>query len=158
MIDPIAKWIASGFGSGYANVAPGTFGSLAALIFWWLLFEVGVLETSGATVVLLASTTVIGFIAITICVRGLETGADPQWIVIDEWAGLYIALLGLSPSNWVLVLVAFVFFRAFDSLKTGPVSLAESLPKAWGIMGDDLVAGVMTAIVVLGLKSALGTL
>ncbi len=154
MIDRIAKWIASGFGSGYANVAPGTFGSLAALIFWWLLFQIGTLEATSAAMFLVVITTLVGFLAVALCVRKLGAGVDPQWIVIDEWAGLYIALLGLTPSNWGLVLVAFIFFRAFDALKTGPVAWAESLPKAFGIMADDLVAGIMTTIVIYGLRLA----
>jgi phosphatidylglycerophosphatase A len=155
MIDLIAKWIASGFGSGYANVAPGTFGSFAALFFWWLLFQIGALDAANAAVVPLVITTAVGFLAVAWCVRNLDAGADPQWIVIDEWAGLYIALLGLTPGSWGLVLAAFIFFRAFDALKTGPVAWAESLPKAFGIMADDLVAGIMAAIVIWGLRLAI---
>ena len=155
MIDPIAKWIASGFGSGYSNVAPGTFGSFAALVFWWLLFQIGALEATNGAVFLLVITTIVGFLAVALCVRKLDAGVDPQWIVIDEWAGLYIALLGLTPGNWALVLLAFIFFRAFDALKTGPVAWAESLPKASGIMADDLVAGIMTAILIWGVRLAI---
>ena len=73
---------------------------------------------------------------------------SPQWIVIDEWAGLFIALVGLQPSQWLLVLVAWISFRFFDVSKIGPVGVAERLPGAIGIMGDDVVAGVLAGAVV----------
>jgi phosphatidylglycerophosphatase A len=71
-----------------------------------------------------------------------EGGEDPQWIVIDEWAGVCIALIGADPRNLLGVLGALVMFRIFDIVKPGPVSWAEDLPGAWGIMADDVIAGV----------------
>jgi phosphatidylglycerophosphatase A len=147
-IDSLAKWVASGFGSGFAVVAPGTFGSVAALIFWLLQFSLGLLPTSTANFILLGTTVVVGLASVMVCVRDLEFGVDPQWIVIDEWAGLYVALLGLRPSDWPLIVLAFLSFRVFDALKIGPVGWAESLPGAWGIMADDLVAGILSAAIV----------
>jgi phosphatidylglycerophosphatase A len=77
--------------------------------------------------------------------RGTPESSDPQWIVIDEWAGLFVALAGLTPSNWTTAFVAFILFRVFDASKVGPVAWAEQLPGAYGVMADDLVAGILTA-------------
>jgi phosphatidylglycerophosphatase A len=149
----VAAWISSGFGSGYAQVAPGTFGSAAALMFWWLLYNLGTLSSPQSQVVLIAVTIVVGTAVIGICVRK-ETDADPQWIVIDEWAGLFIALFGLYPAQWALALVGFVAFRIFDATKMGPVGWAEKLPREHGIMADDIVAGALSALVVWGIRAA----
>jgi phosphatidylglycerophosphatase A len=150
--------IASGFGSGFAKVAPGTCGSGVALIVWWALHGTGVFGTgvSGTGVsgvwsavgfVLIAS--VLGYVSIASCLHTAAGDPDPSWIVIDEWAGLYVALLGLAPGEWPLVACAFVLFRVFDATKIGPVGWAENLPGAWGIMADDVVAGGLAALVIL---------
>jgi len=152
VITAIATWISSGFGSGYANVIPGTFGSGAALIFWWLLFQIGVLSSIESQIALSAITIFVGTAAVGIVVRG-ESSKDPQWIVIDEWAGLFISLIGLQPVQWLPVLVAFVAFRVFDGTKVGPVGWAEKLPREHGIMADDVVAGVLTALAVWVVRS-----
>ena len=148
----IAAWISSGFGSGYANVIPGTFGSGAALIFWWLLFQIGVLSSIESQIALIAITIVVGTAAVGLSVRR-ESSKDPQWIVIDEWAGLFIAVIGLQPAQWVPVLVGFVAFRVFDGTKVGPVGWAEKLPREHGIMADDIVAGLLSALVVWVVRS-----
>lgn len=143
----VARWISSGVGSGYAFVAPGTWGSAAALVFWWLMWRNGFVGSLQSQLALIAVTTVVGTAAVGLCVRG-ESSKDPQWIVIDEWAGLYVALLGLAPANIVWVTAAFCLFRLFDATKWGPVGWAERLPNEFGIMGDDLVAGALTALVI----------
>lgn len=150
-----AHWISSGVGSGYANVAPGTFGSAAALIFWWLLWSCGILSGFESGVLLCIITTLVGVLAIRRCLRAEGAGSDPQlsdpqWIVIDEWAGMFLALIGTSPAAPLEVLSLFVAFRLFDALKPGPVGWAEDLPGAFGIMADDIVAGALAWGVVQG--------
>jgi phosphatidylglycerophosphatase A len=152
-IKAIAAWVSSGFGSGYAVMAPGTFGSGAALMLWWLLFGIGALSTPVAQLMLISVTIVVGTVVVGVCVKG-ESVVDPQWIVIDEWAGLFIALFGLAPSQWGLALVGFVAFRIFDATKVGPVGWAERLPREYGIMADDIVAGALAAGVVWGVRLA----
>jgi phosphatidylglycerophosphatase A len=149
MLKLFAQWISSGFGSGYSPIAPGTFGSIAAFILWWVLCSLGALPHPSGTLFLAAITTVVGTIAVTACISSSPEASDPQWIVIDEWAGLFIALAGLTPSNWQAALVALGVFRIFDASKLGPVGWAEQLPGAYGIMADDLVAGALTAGVIL---------
>jgi len=150
----IAVWISSGFGSGYSLRAPGTVGSIAALIFWVLLAKLEWLPSLTSQIVLGAVTTIVGTVAVFFATRR-GSSKDPQWIVIDEWAGLFIALIGIQPTQWLLVLLAWVSFRFFDVSKIGPVGVAEELPGAVGIMGDDVVAGFLASLVVWAARSAL---
>ena len=82
----------------------------------------------------------LGIPAATIVAR--ESGRhDPQFVVIDEVAGQWIALLG-SPADWRHALIALVLFRLFDITKPFPVRQLESLPEGWGIVFDDVAAGL----------------
>ena len=134
------RFIASGCGCGYFPAAPGTAGSLIALAIGAGLFAL--------------SPWVLAVAALTVSVGGVwavqASGAkgDPGWIVIDEFAGQWIAMLGLGAMNPVGLLAAFALFRLFDITKPGPIRRAEHLPPiGFGIMADDLVAGVAAAIV-----------
>lgn len=149
-----AVCIASGFGSGFATVAPGTCGSAAALFLWWLFSGSG-LVTASSSIILVVLTSVVGFVSIVGCVDTAAGDSDPSWIVIDEWAGLYVVLLATPPGDWLLVAFAFALFRLFDATKLGPVGWAENLPGAWGIMADDVVAGGLAALAVLLIRLAL---
>lgn len=72
---------------------------------------------------------------------------DPQFVVIDETSGQFLALfLALAPVNWKYLLLSFILFRVFDIWKPFPVRQAESLPAGWGIMADDWVAGIYAAL------------
>jgi phosphatidylglycerophosphatase A len=120
---------------------------VAALIFWWLLSDLEIVQSLSSQAVLVLVTTVVGTIAVGVALK-YEQEEDPQWIVIDEWAGLFVALLGLAPFQVGHVLIAFILFRVFDASKVGPVGWAEKLPRQCGIMADDLVAGALSALVV----------
>ncbi|MBK9090897.1 MAG: phosphatidylglycerophosphatase A [Holophagales bacterium] len=148
---PLATLLATGFGSGLLPGAPGTWGSLLAVVLGEGLFQaVGLGGVTGlAAVSVLVGVPVSGRVA---TLRGLK---DPGEIVVDEIAGQAIALAGLhavlpaaasAPLRWVLVVVAFGLFRAFDILKPGPVNRLQSLPGGWGVMADDLLAGVLAGI------------
>ena len=150
----VARWISSGFGSGYALIAPGTWGSAAALIFWYLLHSIGVEHSIQSGVVVFAIIVVVGTLSVGLCIDRGAVDVDAQWIVIDEWAGIFVPLLLVAPSDWFLVGVAFVCFRFFDGLKWGLVAWAEKLPGEFGIMADDIVAGILTAGVVYLIKLA----
>ena len=166
----IAKTIASGFGSGFSPKAPGTAGSLVALPIGVLLAISGQLGWGVLLCILL------GWLSVVVCLRqsssevraGSSEKIDPQWIVIDEWAGLWIAmlpldstlsgiLLDLSPTlSWWQPIVAFLLFRLFDITKPGPVKRVEQLPGATGIMADDLLAGLFAALSLLLILMAVG--
>jgi phosphatidylglycerophosphatase A len=145
-----AELLASGLGSGCARLAPGTWGTLAAVAVW--LLAQGVFPSSITTLILLALASVVGLLSVTFLLSAKPNlGIDPQWIVIDEWAGVYLALVvvpckdlfSLGAFFWIVS--AIVLFRILDIGKPGPVAWAESLPGAWGIMADDLIAGAIAA-------------
>lgn len=142
MITRIAALISSGLGSGYARVAPGTCGTVAAVAGWVLLSLSGVFDEWSGRAAAAVGIVVLGTFAAKASLDD-EGGEDPQWIVIDEWAGVWIALIAADPSNVYHIIAAFVGFRFFDILKPGPVGLAEDLPDEFGIMGDDIVAGFL---------------
>ena len=120
-------------------------GSAACLLAWWLLQEAIPAAGTELAWAFFACSTAFGWIATSRYLQekrsaGYE-GEDPQEVVIDEWAGLSLTLLAASPSSALDLLLAFVLFRFFDIIKPPPVSNAERLPGATGIMLDDLVAG-----------------
>jgi phosphatidylglycerophosphatase A len=140
----LARLVASFLGAGLVPRAPGTVGSLAALIPGLLLLW--------ASPAVLAAGVVVAAVGGMWAVRAAGVEDDPGWVVIDEVAGQWIALLGMAHPTVQGAVVAFVAFRAFDIAKPGPVGWAERLPGAAGVMADDVVGGVLAALVVLGLR------
>jgi len=145
MIRGVASFVSSGCGSGYSPKAPGTVGSIAAVIAWLLAERMGGFLVLSPPLLAL-SVGVVGLLA-SVVVMESDPAKDPQWIVVDEWAGLFVALCGVDPQSVAQVLIALLGFRVFDIWKPGPVRWAERLPGAYGVMADDIVAG---AIVYLG--------
>lgn len=140
MINPrVDKSIASGCFLGFLPLAPATFGSLWALPIWFLThtrwFLYGVCTIA---VVVLGS-----WLARDLTRR---EGKDPRFFVIDEVAGLLIALLAVVRFDWRLLLVAFILFRVFDITKPFPIRRLESIGQGVGVMADDLLAGVYAAV------------
>ena len=131
-----AGWIATGLGSGLAPIAPGTFGSLAALIPWLALRG---LPLPYYLLALIAAFG-IGVWACQWTIRRLGV-EDPGLVVWDEFVGLWIALIAL-PDRWYFVIAGFVFFRFFDIAKPWPVRWADRRIKGgFGTMLDDVFAG-----------------
>jgi phosphatidylglycerophosphatase A len=105
-------------------------------------------------VTLAALTILIGIPAATHVARA-SGSKDPQFVVIDEVAGQFIALIG-APLGWKAFLTGFVLFRVFDILKPPPVRQLEMLPEGFGIMLDDVAAGLYAlAVMQLLLHSGL---
>jgi phosphatidylglycerophosphatase A len=138
----LAKVAGSVFGIGFIPFAPGTFGSLAAAMLYLYVPVLGRVEFLAP---LVAAVTMAGVWAGREMER--EYGKDPSAVVIDELAGQWVALAAL-PSGPLAVLLAFVFFRVFDIAKPGPVDRAQELPHGWGIMADDLLAGLFANVAV----------
>lgn len=136
--------------SGYAPVAKGSCGTFAAVLIVWLI-SLGndqiLAPVSG--VFLCLAILISGSLMAEVAVRNgeLGDGEDPQRIVLDELLGYFVALIAL-PLNALNMFLAFVFFRLFDIIKPPPVSNAENLPGGWGIMADDLVAGIIANLCV----------
>jgi len=137
MSDGLRFWIATGFGSGRVPWAPGTAGSLVALALFWVTTLSG---PNWIPVVVFALIVVAGFWSAPAAERRLGR-KDPGAIVIDEFAGQFLALLAL-PHSWPVLAAGFGLFRLFDILKPPPARRFEALPGATGIMADDLVAGL----------------
>ncbi|WP_297492225.1 phosphatidylglycerophosphatase A [Acidocella sp.] len=141
----IHKILASGFGLGYAPKAPGTFGSLLGLALGTALLSLGHLP-------LLFGIVIVSGLGIHAITRLPEAATqDPGWIVIDEIAGQMIPLLALTGPSIPGILLCFALFRLFDIFKPGPVAWADRRHDAYGVMGDDLIAGGLAWLVVLAL-------
>ena len=135
--------LATWFGAGYLPKAPGTWGSLGALPFAWLIVDRGGVWALGLAAVF------IFFIGLWASKDFMDrTGAhDPGAIVIDEVAGQWIVLLA-APLDPVAYCIGFALFRLFDVLKPWPISWADRrIPGAWGVMVDDVLAGLFGLIV-----------
>jgi phosphatidylglycerophosphatase A len=137
--DALARWVATAGGLGYAPFAPGSVTSLpVALLVWawapprsWLL---------GVTAVVTA---------VGIWAAGREEARagehDPSSIVVDEVAGMLVAMLAAPPGlGWTLLF--FVLFRVMDVWKPFPIHRLQDLPGGWGIVVDDLLAGVYAGL------------
>jgi phosphatidylglycerophosphatase A len=136
VVDSVARVVATALGSGYAPVAPGTAGSAVGLVLFWLL------ATLSWPWQLLAS-------AVLFVAGGLAAGheaervgiKDPGFVVVDEVVGQWVTLVGL-PLSPATAALGFVLFRALDVVKPWPARDLERLPRGWGIMADDVAAGV----------------
>ncbi|MEM1236609.1 MAG: phosphatidylglycerophosphatase A [Pseudomonadota bacterium] len=162
----MSRIIATFFYVGHMKPAPGTWGSLAGVI-----AAVPIIELGGVWA--LAVGAVIAFaigVWATAQVAGPENH-DPSEVVIDEVAGQWVALLpfafirGLFPGddiggiNYVIALaIGFVFFRLFDILKPWPVSWADRREDPFGVMFDDILAGIMAAIAAFATMYLIATL
>jgi len=145
----LARFVAAGLGSGRVPFAPGTSGSLAALIVGWLIVQAWGVESLWLAWVLLLP------VACWSTYRALpeERENDPGWVVIDEWLGQWLTLLiafAALPVNGFVFILAFTGFRFFDILKPGPIRAIEHVgPDWWSIHADDLLAGIFAGVTLL---------
>ena len=144
--------VATGFGCGFAPIAPGTVGSLAGVAIWWFLLAD--LDYPMRTAVAVAAWAVAAWLVERLVVRrGL--GDEPA-IVVDEVVGVWFALL-LAPKSILWAGIAFVLFRVADIAKPWPVSwIDRRIAGGLGIMADDLVAGIIAAVVATAAWTLLG--
>jgi len=135
--------VATFFGAGLGKPGPGTWGSVATLLLWaavaWGLHPAP-LTLFLVLLAGIALTLLFGIPASTIVAR--ESGLDdPSFVVVDEAAGQWIALIGCR-ADWRHALLALVLFRLFDITKPYPIRQLERLPEGWGIVCDDVAAGL----------------
>jgi phosphatidylglycerophosphatase A len=142
----MARLIASWFGSGFLPGAPGTWGSLAALPFAWLI----VLYAGPWPLLAVANILFfIGWLASHIAIRS-GADQDPGWIVVDEVVGQWIVLAAL-PLNIFAYAIGFALFRLFDIWKPFPIRQVERrCGGGFGIMIDDVLAAIY-ALILIGL-------
>ena len=134
--------VATVFGTGFLRPGPGTYGSVAAVLLWWGGAHATSLtgwHLTLATAAAVALATALGIPAATRVARE-SARKDPGYVVIDEVAGQWLALLGFAPTC-KLALLALLLFRAFDIAKPWPIRRLEALPEGTGIVLDDLLAG-----------------
>ena len=141
-------FFAFGRGSGLAPKAPGTAGTLVALLIWFFLADLP-LEIY---VVIVAIAAIFG---IYLCGRAAKDLGihDHPGIVWDEFVGFWIAMIGL-PVTWSSIIAGFFLFRIFDILKPWPIGwIDKNFHGGLGIMLDDVIAGLATAIVISAVKT-----
>ena len=135
-------FLATGFYSGYLPKAPGTWGSLVALPIHFALIHLAFPNyLIGLNIIILLAILVAG------SAEKILDRADPSVVVIDEIAGMLIALAG-TPANPLIWILGFAIFRFFDILKPWPVNFFDrNLHGGLGIVLDDLMAGLYTMAV-----------
>ena len=146
----LSEWLATCFKIGHLPIAPGTWGSLAAVIGWWLWLQY--LDPL-VFIVLIITIFIICVFATNIIIN--HTGEkDPSRVVIDEMAGQWLGLLML-PDGMLYIAGAFILFRFLDILKPWPIRQLEQFPKGWGVMLDDMLAGLLTLCLIQGVSRLL---
>ena len=135
------------FLTGRVPFAPGTMGSIFSLILW-LFF------TPSFTLMLAIILFLIPLSYFTISFELEKTDIkDPQHIVIDEAIGMWISLFFICPSNFFNIILAFMIFRLLDIFKPSIIRRSEKIEGAHGILIDDILSGIITCIVIVGIIS-----
>lgn len=143
--------LAFGLGSGLSPRAPGTAGTVVAALLWWLLAPMSLILHLAVLMLL---------IAVGVWVSGRTSRDlgehDHGGIVIDEWAGFWLAMTAI-PAQWPWLVAGFALFRLFDVVKPWPIGwLDRRIHGGWGIMIDDLVAGFFAWLILFGALVLLG--
>ena len=139
-MNKISIIISTLFGVGFFPRAPGTAGTLFALLAYYFLAVI--LQINW--IILYSSILLISIISVfLINIAENELGHDSPKIVIDELIGYFIAVLFL-PKNLFVLIIAFIIFRFFDIIKPEPVNISQKLPGGWGVIIDDVIAGIYT--------------
>jgi len=141
----LAYMLATGLYVGKLPKAPGTLGTLVALIPIFIYWNKGGEYILINQIFITLAVFFTGIWASTVIVETFKE-KDPEYIVIDEIAGYMVAMIGF-PLNFKIMLLAFVIFRIFDIFKPPPIKQVEKLPSGLGIMLDDVVAGAYTWLV-----------
>jgi len=143
-MNTLAKLIATGLGSGYTPVAPGTAGAaLAVIITYFIATITSWTELNWILIVLSILFTVLGIWSANVLQD--EWGHDPGRIVVDEMVGIWISMIFI-PFSILNLLLAFGLFRLYDIWKPWIVKKAENLDGGLGVMADDIVAGVFANV------------
>ena len=133
------------FFSGNSPVAPGTAGSFSALLFWWLF-----LPSYEVRLVFLILFIFISCFTISFDLQ-LNNIKDPQYIVIDEVIGLWIALFFIPSNDFINMILAFIIFRLLDILKPSIINRVQNIKGVSGVLLDDIVCGFITSMLLIGM-------
>jgi len=145
------KMIATSFGAGFLPVAPGTWGALVAIILWLPLY-IWLPGTPAwiITALAIAFFTIAGTWASSMSEK--YWGKDPVAACVDETVGQLISMLplcgGPDVAPWWMIVVSLALFRFFDIFKPLGIRRLESLPRGFGMMADDVLAAIYSAVIV----------
>jgi len=135
------RFLATFFYLGYSPIAPGTVGTLGGIGLFYLVSDLSLP---------VYSLFLLGFIIVSIWVSTeasvVFSETDPRQVVVDEVCGYLVTML-LIPSSLINVILGFFLFRFFDVLKPPPVGSAERLPRGFGIVADDILAGIYSNLI-----------
>ena len=135
---------------GHVQLAPGTIGSLLAVVIGYVIASFGAGILAIATIII----TIFGIVAADAYCR-ITGRKDASEVIIDEVAGQWFVLIFL-PLDPLWFAAGFLLFRFFDITKLGPVGMAERLSGGFGVMADDIVAGMLAALCLFSLATSLG--
>ncbi len=135
-----ALFLSTCAGTGFFPLAPGTVGTGFALLVWWLFLPVH--PPMALTIIIISF-----FLGVWSAGIAEECwGSDPGKVNWDEFVGTLITVWFLPKTLFVLI-AAFVLFRIFDILKPWPIHRIEQLPGGWGVMSDDVMAGIYSNLI-----------
>ena len=148
------KLIATSFGVGFLPVMPGTWGAILAILLWLPLY---LWASAGVTLTVTAGAVVVFAVAGTWASSVSEKywGKDPVVACVDETVGQWISLLPITSvavDPWWLILLSLALFRLFDIYKPLGIRAMERLPRGYGMMADDVLAGIYSVVVILIVK------
>jgi phosphatidylglycerophosphatase A len=142
LLSNAAHFLAVGFGAGYSPFAPGTAGTVVGLVLFWPLRGVGLVPQLVAMALMFLAA--VASAEVTSRRTGIK---DPSIVVVDEIIGMWISLF-LLPWTPAVVIAAFFLFRLMDVVKPPPARGFERLPGGWGIVLDDVMAGIYANLAV----------
>jgi phosphatidylglycerophosphatase A len=144
-VNRLALALATWFGCGYFPWGPGTIGALAAIL---IAFALHMYAGSGRMSFLVLTIVCLGpAVWASTRTAGITGRKDPGLVVIDEVLGQWLTLVGATSFTWKNFLAAFLLFRVFDIWKPWPIRKIERLPGGYGIVCDDLAAGLYGALI-----------
>ncbi len=139
----IAIFLATGFYAGYIPFIPGTIGSLVGLIIYILFSR---FLGTYSYLIIVTSVLILGLLSIQECKTSFSHDDDPPQIVIDEIGGFWITMF-LIPINYKNVVMGFILFRILDIFKPFPINKLEKIRSPFGIMLDDIMAGILSNLI-----------
>ena len=140
-----AKYFATLFGIGFISIAPGTFGSLFAIFIWYIFID---LFSIFYFILLFLCILSFSFYFTDIYLSNYKI-KDPSEVIVDEFLGQSIPLFFIVNFNIYEVLIAFVTFRFFDIYKIYPINKIEDLKGSYGVILDDIIAGIYSLIILM---------
>ena len=138
----ISFLFSSSFGIGNSKLFPGTFASLLTLPIVWLIRD---FFSFNSFLIILLFYSITSYILIKVCIKNLSD-KDPKYIVADEHIGQSISLIFCEQQIFDYI-ISFICFRFFDIVKPFPINLLNKIKNAFGVLIDDVVAGIVVCII-----------